>query len=86
MSGHDRDGSLLLTSPSSIFFAPPFRLPLDVKRGDRGCVGLDYMYMSFTSVIFNIFSNENLEEGGWKIVLLLDGNSRGILFEFRNII
>lgn len=44
------------------------------------------MYVSFTSVIFNIFSNENLEEGGWKIVLLLDGNSRGILFEFRNII
>lgn len=86
MSGHDRDGSLLLTSPSSIFFAPPFRLPLDVNRGDRGCVGLDYMYVSFTSVIFNIFSNENLEEGGWKIVLLLDGNSRGILFEFRNII
>lgn len=78
----------LLTSPSSIFFAPSFRLPLDVNRGDRGCVGLDYMYVSFTSIIFNIgvFLVKIWKRRGWKIVLLLDGNSRGILFEFRNII
>lgn len=86
MSGHDRDGSLLLTSPSVHLFRA--LLSTSVGRKPWRCVGLDYMYVSFTSIIFNIgvFLVKIWKRRGWKIVLLLDGNSRGILFEFRNII